>query len=249
MTHPLLDPALELPRVRGFAEVTPEAIASLVPSVVQRHCRPQEVVTAQGERSPGLMILVRGAVKIVHAAAAATRDGDGYRVLDVLRASAVIHDPSAIDGLPSDVSVIALRSCHLFVIEHAVLGQAMSAYPSIERALLARFVRDARAQVRRIDALASGPVDERVRRLLESLAVRHGTPLGKGRFIGLPLRRKDVASMVNATTETVSRLLAKFERDGQIRTTRDGIWWRTAPEPDGVAAPLRPAPAARRDKP
>jgi hypothetical protein len=35
--------------------------------------------------------------------------------------------------------------------------------------------------------------------------------------------------MVNATTETVSRLLAKFERDGQARSTRDGIWWRTPP--------------------
>jgi hypothetical protein len=33
--------------------------------------------------------------------------------------------------------------------------------------------------------------------------------------------------MVNATTETVSRLLAKFEREGQARSTRDGIWWRS----------------------
>ena len=42
--------------------------------------------------------------------------------------------------------------------------------------------------------------------------------------------------MVNETTETVSRLLAKFEREGQARSTRDGIWWRSA-----AAAVKRPS--------
>ena len=65
--------------------------------------------------------------------------------------------------------------------------------------------------------------------MLDSLALAHGTPLGQGRFIAIPLRRRDLANMVNATTETVSRLLAKFEREGQARSTRDGIWWRTPP--------------------
>ena len=46
--------------------------------------------------------------------------------------------------------------------------------------------------------------------------------------------------MVNATTETVSRLLAKFEREGQARSTRDGIWWRSAPV---VAKPRPSSPA------
>jgi hypothetical protein len=45
--------------------------------------------------------------------------------------------------------------------------------------------------------------------------------------------------MVNATTETVSRLLAKFEREGLARSTRDGIWWRNRP---AVAAPLQSTP-------
>ena len=33
-----------------------------------------------------------------------------------------------------------------------------------------------------------------------------------------------------------ARLLAKFEREGQARSTRDGIWWRTTPK--SVAQPL-----------
>ena len=36
--------------------------------------------------------------------------------------------------------------------------------------------------------------------------------------------------MVNATTETVSRVLARFEREGLTRSTRDGIWLRVQNE-------------------
>jgi DNA-binding IclR family transcriptional regulator len=98
--------------------------------------------------------------------------------------------------------------------------------------------------VRRIDEIVSGPVDERVTNLLDSLAMAHGTPLGQGRFIAIPLRRRDLANMVNATTETVSRLLAKFEREGLARSTRDGIWWRSSPTAPPVSVKRLSAPAS-----
>jgi CRP-like cAMP-binding protein len=144
-----------------------------------------------------------------------------------MRASAIVPDPSVFDGTASDASVVTLRASHVFMLEKRGLQKTMRSYPSLERALFSRFLREARNYVHRIDELASGPVEERVHRLLEGLALQHGTPLGHGRFIALPLRRKDLASMVNATTETVSRLLAQLERDGRVRSTRDGIWWRT----------------------
>jgi CRP-like cAMP-binding protein len=84
--------------------------------------------------------------------------------------------------------------------------------------------------------VASGPVDERVRHLLEGLANDHGTPFGQGKFIAIPLRRRDIACMVNATTETVSRVLARFEREGLTRSTRDGIWLKVQ------SASMRPPP-------
>jgi CRP/FNR family transcriptional regulator, anaerobic regulatory protein len=237
-----LDPGKELRLVRGFAEVSPDAVAALAPLVVQRHVRPQEVAMRQGEVAPGLVILVRGAVKVVHSVEAS--EGEVTRVLDVHRASTLLPDPSALDGTPSDVSVVALRACQLFIVERRALSDAMAAHRTLERALLARFVRDSRAYVRRLDELASGSVEERVHRVLTSLASRHGTSLGQGKFIALPLRRKDLASMVNVTTGVVSRLLAKLEREGQVRSTRDGIWWRTAAKPAPVAEAV-PLPEVR----
>jgi CRP-like cAMP-binding protein len=156
-------------------------------------------------------------------------------VLEATRAPCIVPDPSIFDGLAAPASVVTLRSSQIFEIEKHALLRVASAEPRLASALLACLAKDVRAHIRRIDEVVSGLVDERVKHLLESLAFQHGTPLGQGRFIAIPLRRRDIACMVNATTETVSRLLAKFEREGLARSTRDGIWWRTL----GKAGPAR----------
>jgi CRP-like cAMP-binding protein len=164
-------------------------------------------------------------------------------VLDVMRGPCIVADPSIFDGLPSPASVVTLRASNVFAIERRAMLRLLAVHPALSRALLTRLSEDIRSLVRRVDEVVSGPVDERVKHLLEGLALRHGTPLGHGHFIAIPLRRRDIAFMVNATTETVSRLLAKFEREGLARSTRDGIWWRSAtkntplPAPPALAAP------------
>lgn len=219
-----LNVATELPLVQGFADVTPDAVAELASLVVQRRIATGDLAAEQGQVPIGLCLLVRGAVKTVHMVGASP--GRVGRVLDVMRASCIIPDASVFDGLPSDASVVALRSSHLFVLERRALLKLMAAHASLDRALFGRFVRESRSHARRVDELACGPVEERLLRLLEGLSAQHGTPLGHGRFVALPLRRRDSASTANATTETVSRLLAKLEREGKVRSTRNGIWWR-----------------------
>ena len=243
-----LDPLTELPLVQGFGDVSAEAIAELAGLVVQRRVAAHDLASVQGEVALGLLLLVRGAAKTVRAVEQPS--GEIVRVLDVMRASSIVADAAALDGLPSEMGVEALRASHFFVLERRALQKSMTSHPSLDRAILARFVRESRLHARRVDELASGTVAERVQRLIEGLAAQHGTPLGRGRFIAIPLRRRDLASMVNATTETVSRLLAQLEREGKARSTRDGIWWRGAAksspsvdvEPPSFAPP---APSSR----
>lgn len=233
------DVAVELRAIPAFAELPADAIADLLPLVSQRRVAGQATIVEQGSVSGSWTCLVRGAAKAVRALPTTT--GESTVVLDVMRAPCVIPDPSIYDGLPATSSIVTLRASHVLAIEKRAFARVSFAHPALARALLACLAEDARAHVRRIDEVVSGPVDERVKHLLESLAEQHGTQLGQGKFIAIPLRRKDVAHMVNATMETVSRLLAKFEREGLARSTRDGIWWRssTGPTPAPREEPLR----------
>jgi CRP-like cAMP-binding protein len=223
-----LDITTELRQVASFAEVAKEALAELAAASTQRRVAAGMSLVDQGVPSQSLVILVRGAAKVVRAHMKGDGADESVVVLDVMRAPCILADTSVIDGSPALASVMTLRASHVLTVDRRSVLRLLSVHPSIARALLARFALEVRGSVRRIDEIVAGPVDERVTNLLDSLALAHGTPLGQGRFIPIPLRRRDLANMVNATTETVSRLLAKFEREGQARSTRDGIWWRSA---------------------
>ncbi len=220
----ILDTRAELEHVRGLADVAPEALAELARHATHHRVPAHGLVAGQGQMVPGVSFLVRGALKVVRTVP--TAQGDVARVLGVMRAPCIVASASSFDGLPAEASVEALRASNVLSIDRGVVARVAAAFPPLERVFLDCFVREARRHAERADQLTAGSVEERLCRLLDGLALEFGTSLGTGRFIALPLRRKDVASMVNATTETASRLMAKLERQGQVRSTRDGIWWR-----------------------
>jgi CRP-like cAMP-binding protein len=229
-----LEPQEELRAVPAFAELSREMIAELGASSVQRRVHAGVTLIEQGAMATHFEVLVRGAVKAVRTTRHAL--GESTVVLEVARAPAILGGASLFDGHPETASFVTLRSSHVIAVDRRVILRLASQQPAFARAVMAHLAQSVRRHVRRIDEVASGPVDDRVRHLLDGLAQEHGTPFGQGRFIAIPLRRRDIACMVNATTETVSRVLARFEREGLTRSTRDGIWLRVTTS----AASIRP---------
>ncbi|HEY8041663.1 MAG TPA: Crp/Fnr family transcriptional regulator [Polyangiaceae bacterium] len=233
-THADLEPHEELHAVPALAELPRETLAELAASAVQRRVLSGVTLVEQGATATHLDVLARGAVKVARLTRHAL--GESTVVLEVARAPAILLGTSLFDGQPEAASVVTLRSSQVLQLDRRMVLRLAGQHPAFGRALLAHMAQSVRRHVRRIDEVASGPVDDRVRHLLEGLAHEHGTPFGQGRFIAIPLRRRDIACMVNATTETVSRVLARFEREGLTRSTRDGIWLRVQ------TASVRPAP-------
>jgi len=227
MANPDLDIHAELRLVPPFAELSKEAFGELAGAAQQRRVHAGTTLVEQGAASPAMILMFRGAGKVTRTTVGG--GGEAQVVVDVMRAPCMVGDVSVLDGQPATATIITLRSSHLAMIDRRIVHRIAASHPTFARAILTRAAQDLRAHTRRIDEIVGGPVDERIKHLLDSLAEHHGTPLGQGRFIAIPLRRRDLACMVNATTETVSRLLAKFEREGFARSTRDGIWWRATP--------------------
>jgi CRP-like cAMP-binding protein len=234
---PDLEPSEELRRVAPFAELPREILTELTIASTQRRVLAGATLLDQGAIPTSLDVLARGAAKMVRTVIVG--GAESVVVLHVVRAPALLSDPGLFDGEGATATTVALRASQLIAIDRRAVLRIAAQNPPFARALLTDLAHVVRRTTRRIDEVASGPVDERVRHLLEGLALEQGTPFGQGRFIAIPLRRRDIACMVNATTETVSRLLARFEREGQVRSTRDGIWWK-------VDAPSTPTQAESR---
>jgi len=143
--------------------------------------------------------VVRGAIKMILG-----RD----LVIDVARAPYLV--------LESAWRHVALRSSHVIALDD-VPTEAIATARALSASSLAA----------RIEARAQPTIEARLEHLLADLTKRHGTRLGGGTFLALPLRGRDVASLVGTTNESVSRIFAAWKREGRIRATRDGIWIRS----------------------
>lgn len=225
MAQTPFDVASELRQMPGLAAAGSGDVEALARAATHRVVHANTALVEQGSVAGSLFFLARGAAKTVHRPSA-VKEPDAI-VLSVMRGPCVVPDLSIVDGQPATATVVTLRSSQVIAVERDPLFELFARSPAFARYLLERASATARSHVRRMEELVSGAVDERVVKLLEGLAREHGTPLGKGRFIAIPLRRRDIAFMVNATTETVSRVLAKLERAGRARSSRDGIWWQS----------------------
>ena len=75
----------------------------------------------------------------------------------------------------------------------------------------------------RVTELATQAVERRVAGALLRLANQSGRQLPEGIEIAFPVTRGDIAEMTGTTLHTVSRLLAAWERDGIVASTRRHI--------------------------
>lgn len=153
-----------------------------------------EKIPARAEIPPDSLV-VRGAIKLVW----------GNVILDVARAPWVVF--------AGPWKCVAMRSCTITSLDDLSAD---------DRAAAA--VRAAESLAERIVARAAPTVEARLERLLADLARRHGTRVSGGTFLALPLRGRDLASLVGTTNETVSRVFAAWKRSGRIRRARDGVW-------------------------
>jgi CRP/FNR family transcriptional regulator, nitrogen oxide reductase regulator len=75
----------------------------------------------------------------------------------------------------------------------------------------------------RVTELATQAVEQRVASALLRLANQSGRKVAEGIEIAFPVTRGDIAEMTGTTLHTVSRLLAAWERDGIVQSTRRHI--------------------------
>lgn len=232
-----LDLAVELRKIAIFAELPRHLFADLSARAHTIRVEREKPVLVEGEVSAGVPIVVQGLAKIMI----------GRVLMDVHRGPCLALASAAIEG-PSPVTVVAMRACDIAVIDRALFMSAVTSTPVTAQRLADSMAREARSYLKRVPELVGGSVEDRLVGLLDRLSEKHGSPLDDGRYMALPLRRCDLAGMVHATTETVSRTLAEWERRGWLRSNRAGLWWGSRRQREGsLSSP--PPQRAKSDRP
>lgn len=200
-------------RVPLFSLLTTEQAQSIADSVVKRRFRRGEVIVEQGCKSNALFILLNGRARVL------TADQRGREViLAVLQPGNYVGEMSLIDGEPHSATVRAEVQTDMLVLGRNEFSRCLPDSSSLSYAVLRGLVARLRNADRQIESLALLDVYGRVARTLLDMAEDdHGIKIIRGK-----VSRQDMAKIVGASREMVSRVMKDLEDRGVIETLENG---------------------------
>ncbi|MBX7083740.1 MAG: Crp/Fnr family transcriptional regulator [Nannocystaceae bacterium] len=197
---------------------TPESIARLARGASSSEHGEGEVLWRAGEPATALTIIRRGLVQIVkHGAPASTLGLFGPRECPGLVA---VLGPGR---YPADALAVS-EHLELIHVPSAELQAVLEADHALAEAARRSLVAASQMLLAKIDVLTAGEVPQRLATLFLHLVDRFGDTFADGETrIPVVLSRSVLARLVGARSETVIRVMTRWEREGALRTERDGF--------------------------
>jgi CRP-like cAMP-binding protein len=200
-------------RVPLFSMLTNEQAQGIADSIVKRRFRRGELVIEAGRKSNALFILLTGRARVIAA------DARGREViLAVLQAGDYVGEMSLIDNEPHSATVRTEVQSDMLVLGRPEFARCLPENSSLSYAIMRGLVQRLRNADRQIESLALLDVYGRVARSLLDMA----ETVGDARVIRSKVSRQDLAKIVGASREMVSRVMKDLEERGMVHTREDG---------------------------
>jgi CRP-like cAMP-binding protein len=204
-------------RVPLFALLTCVQAESVADAIIKRRFKRGEVVVEQGHKSNTLFILLTGRARVI------TADKRGREViLATLQPGDYVGEMSLIDNQSHSATVRAEVQTDMLSLGRAEFARCLPENSSMAYAIMKGLVQRLRQADRKIESLALMDVYGRVARALLEFAQpdRDGHLTVRDR-----ISRQDIAKMVGASREMVSRVMKDLEERGFVETRQDGSMW------------------------
>lgn len=204
-------------RIPLFSLLTPSQAAMVSGAVVKRRFKRGEVIVEKGKTSHALIILLTGKARVVNS------DARGREViLATMNPGDYVGEMSLIDDEPHSATVLTEMQTDVLVLSRPEFERCLPERDSMAYAILRGLVQRLRYADRKIESLALLDVYGRVAMaLLESAAENPPCEQGHGVIAGR-VSRQNIAKMVGASREMVSRVMKDLEDRGFIETREDG---------------------------
>nr|MBL8410404.1 cyclic nucleotide-binding domain-containing protein [Dechloromonas sp.] len=169
-------------------------------------------VVRAGESTDSLYILLTGRAKVTNT------DEEGREIiLAWLGHGESFGEMGLIDGSPRSANVVASEACELMVLSKEAFQRCLQDNFLVAQRLMQILVRRLREADRKIESLALLDVYGRVARLLLDMSVEEE---GR-RIVKKKISKQDMARMIGASREMVSKVMRDLELSGYIAVEHD----------------------------
>ncbi|HEY4637921.1 MAG TPA: Crp/Fnr family transcriptional regulator [Burkholderiales bacterium] len=190
-----------------FSSVPEEQLRLLTTLVTRRSTTRGSIIMAAGDPTDSLYIILSGRLKVMMS------DADGKEViLSILGPGEFFGEMGLIDDNPRSASVVAIEPCELLAITRRDFKKCMTDNAEMAVAVMRGLVRRLREADRKIGSLALLDVYGRVARLLLDMS----ETVDGQKMVTKRLPKQDIAKMIGASREMVSRVMKDLQVGGFI---------------------------------
>ncbi len=218
-------PAVPAPRVSArvsrlllrnvplFATLSDSQVEVLTQVIQRRSFRRGASIIRSGESASSLHVIVSGMVQVV------VSDRHGAEViLDILKPGDYFGEMGLIDDLPPSATVTARESCEILILAKNDFTTCLRENGNLAVALQRGLVKRLRGANSKIGSLALLDVHGRVARALLDMSTTVD-----GQQVVNKLSKQDLAKLIGASREMVSRVLGNLQAQGHIEMSRSAI--------------------------
>lgn len=190
-----------------FASFSEEPLRLLATVVTRRSVARGTMIMAAGDPTDSLYIVLSGRLKVMMS------DADGKEViLTIIGPGEFFGEMGLIDDAPRSASVVAIEPCELLAITRRDFKKCLAENLEMSMAVMRGLVRRLREADRKIGSLALLDVYGRVARLLLDMA----ETVDGQKMVTKRLPKQDIAKMIGASREMVSRVMKDLQMGGFI---------------------------------
>ena len=190
-----------------FASFPEDQLRTLVTVVTRRSAPRNSVIMAAGDPIDSLYIVIAGRLKVMMG------DAEGKEViLSLIGPGEFFGEMGLIDDSPRSASVICIEPCELLSIAKRDFRKCLAENVEMAMTVMRGLVRRLREADRKIGSLALMDVYGRVARLLLDMSEE----VNGQKMITKRLPKQDIAKMIGASREMVSRVMKDLQLGGYI---------------------------------
>jgi len=196
-----------LSQIPLFSSLSDEESRALESHAIQKAYRKNTIIIEKGDDSTSLYVLISGKVRIYVA------DDEGKEVVLNLfdEPGAYFGELALVGNTERTASVMTMEDSRLLVISKQDFLNCLGGNPQIALALIRHLVEQVKTLTERVGTLALHDVYGRV-----AVTLREQAREENGRLITSRLTQQEIAQMVGASREMISRIFKELKLGGYI---------------------------------
>ncbi len=200
-----------LRRIPFFASLCDDHLTRIQQIVRKRRFQKNEIILREENTSQFMYLVFSGRVKVVHQS-----ESGKEHILAFHKQGDYFGEMALLDGKTWPASVIAMEDTEIGLLsktdfEHTLLKDSAVVHQIV--IMLCARLRDSWMMLK---VMGMSDAEQRVRAVIRQLATLYGVRDRRGIIISIKLTHKDIGEYASVARETVSRILKRFARDGEI---------------------------------